>query len=350
MTLKNDLDSIFSQDDSQRTTEFKRNSNLEALLDELCRYFEPIESEIERRFDEPVLPPLFLVGNARSGTSVFMQFLSATRAFSVPTNFLSRFYYAPYLGAKLQELLTNPEYDYQNQLGTDSYKEEFNSLLGGAQGKLAPSEFLHFWRRFLPRYDPQYLPENECGRIDVIGLRKGIAAIESVFNKPFAAKAFMLQYNLDWLIRAFPSCIVVYLKREPLFVMQSILRAREIHYGDRQHWWSVKPKEYKFLKEMDFYHQIAGQVYYTDKSIEAQLNDRYKINKLLISYEEFLRAPREVVACIKQKYLESGFEIRIEEEMTSGLFESRNKMRGVVNDLRSLEKAYEYFELSDANC
>ena len=343
MALKEDSESTFLRDNSQRTTEFKRNSNLEALLEELAQYLEPIESEIEKRFTKPTFPPLFLVGNPRSGTSLFMQFLSATNAFAVPTNLLSRFYYAPYLGAKIQELTTNPKYDYKNQLGTEDYKITFNSVLGGTHGKLSPSEILHFWRLFLPRYDPQYLNENECGKIDVVGLRKGIAAIESVFEKPFAAKAFMLQYNLDWLIKAFPNCIIVYLKREPIFVMQSILKAREIHYGDRQKWWSVKPQEYEFLKEMDPYHQIAGQVYYTDKALEEQLTGLCESKKLEIKYEDFCLNPRYVAASIKQKYFEAGFELQMNEENMISQFEPRNEMRGAADDLQSLEKAYQYF-------
>ena len=120
MILKNDNRSLFLKQLDLRTPQFRRNEALESLLDELSGYFELIEASIEERFDYPTMPPLFLVGNPRSGTSLFMQFLSLTKSFAVPSNLLSRFYYAPFLGAKIQELLTNPKYDFKNELTTEN--------------------------------------------------------------------------------------------------------------------------------------------------------------------------------------------------------------------------------------
>lgn len=342
MTLKNDDKSLFLKQLDLRTQKFRRNEDLEVLLDELSGYLSSTEATIEDRFDYPEMPPLFLVGNPRSGTSLFMQYLSLSKGFAVPTNLLSRFYYAPFIGAKIQELLTNPKYDFKNELGIEEYSSIMESDLGKAKGMLAPSEYFHFWRRFLPRYDPQYLGDDRK-KVDIVGLQKGIAAIESVFKRPFAAKAIIIQYNLEILYQGFPNSLIVYLRRKPTFVMQSILQAREQFYGDTDVWWSVKPKEYEQLKDMDIYHQIAGQVYFTEKSLEEQLLKVHEDKKLIVEYEDFCSRPKAVANDIKQRYSEFGFNIEMNIDNIESL-ESRNEIRIAAEEIQNFEDAYDYFK------
>lgn len=343
MSLKDDDQSLFLEQLHLRMPQFKRNEELEGLLDELASYLEPLEAEIERGLDGPEKPPLFLVGNPRSGTSLFMQFLSLLGCFSVPTNLLSRFYYSPFLGAKIQELLTNPKYDYKHELSNNHNTLKLESDIGKAKGMLAPSEYFHFWRRFLPRYDPQYLNDEDQREVNVIGLRKGVAALELVFGRPFAAKAIIMQYNLDLLCSAFPNSLIVYIRRNPKFVMQSIYEARKRFYGDANIWWSVKPKEYKKLKDMDIYHQIAGQVYYTEKAIECQMHLIEGDRKLVVNYEKFCSEPREVAMSVVQKYSNIGLSLKIDMGRISNLIAS-DKVRLPSNEMQRFQNAYEYFQ------
>jgi len=334
-----DEKSLFLRDNDNRTAEFQRNVNLETLLTELSLYLSPLELEIEKHFSTPSYPPLFLVGNPRSGTTVFMQFLSSTGQFAVPTNLLSRFYYAPYLGAKIQQLLTDRRFDHKGELTHFGGSFDISSSLGRTSGLLAPHEFTHFWRRFLPNYDPEFLNEEQLCYVDQDGLRKGIAAIEHVFEKPFAAKAFILQYNLDILSSIFQNSLILCVARNPFFIMQSILKARETHYGKRELWWSVKPKEYERLKEMDVYHQIAGQVYFTKLAIEKGLRTTPAANQLMVQYEDFCKEPAMVYEQIRTKYSALGFELK--PEYTGPVsFTSSNKIGIPEVDIAGLKAAY----------
>lgn len=338
-----DEKSLFLRDNDKRTAVFQRNVNLEILLTELSQYLGPLELEIEKRFIAPSMPPLFLVGNPRSGTTVFMQFLSLTGQFAIPTNLLSRFYYAPYLGAKIQQLLTDRRFDYKGQLTDFTCSFDPSSSLGNSSSALGPHEFTHFWRRFLPNYDLEFLNEEQLCYVDQDGLRKGIAAIEHVFEKPFAAKAFILQYNVDLLSSIFTKCLILYFARNSLFIMQSILKAREAYYGNREIWWSVKPKEYELLKDMDVYHQIAGQVYFTELAIEKGLRTTPAANQLMVQYEDFCKEPAMVYEQIRTKYSALGFELK--PEYTGPVsFTSSNKIRIPEVDIAGLKAAYDDFK------
>lgn len=340
---KNIQGSVFLENMRNRSSMFKRNDDLDHLLAELSLLLSPVESEVEKRFDSPLLPPLFLIGNPRSGTTLFMQFLSTTKQFAIPTNLLSRFYYAPYIGSKIQQLLTDSRFNYKNELEDLIECVNFTSSLGKTAGTLAPSEFNHFWRRFLPNYDPEYLKEDHYSLIDKEGLRRGVAAIENVFDKPFAAKGAFFQYNLELLSEVFNNALIVYLERSPLFVMQSILLARESFYGNRDIWWSVKPKEYEMLKELDIFHQIAGQTYFTKISIEKGLQAIPSSNRMTITYDALCMGPAVVYRKLVEMYADLGVEL--DKEYTGpALFENTDQRRISLSDMDLLKKAYNYFE------
>lgn len=338
-----DSRSLFLWDNSKRAAEFKRNEELESLLSELKQLLAPIESDIEKDFQTPTMPPLFVVGNPRSGTTVLMQFLSSTGQFAVPTNLLSRFYYAPYLGARIQQLLTDPRFDYKGQLTGSSGSAGFSSNLGNSTGPLAPHEFTHFWRRFLPNYDLEYMAEEQARLVDWDGLLKGIAAIEYAMGKPLACKAFMMQYNLNLLPGIFEKFIVLYVERSPLLIMQSILEGRQAHYGTRELWWSVKPKEYVLLKNMDVYHQIAGQVYFTELAIAEGMETIPESNGLVIRYEQFCDAPSTVYHLIREKYAIHGYQIS-HDYLGPTSFKVSNKLRLPEADISGLMAAYDDFK------
>lgn len=173
---------------SLRRPEHRRNNKLDDLLSELSYWLGPVGQQCVASFTKPRYPVLFLVGNPRSGSTVFTQFLQSSKRFFVPTNILSRFYYAPYLGAKIQQLLFDPAYDFREELGGWDEDAGMSSSLGKTRGALAPSEMLHFWRRFLPHYNPQYIEPERRSEIDTISIAAELAAIESVFDKPLAMK------------------------------------------------------------------------------------------------------------------------------------------------------------------
>ena len=150
------MKSIHLDNLSNRTRQYARNIQLEELLSELSGLLGPVDERVSAQFERPKWPPLFLVGSPRSGTTFVMQLLNATGQFAVPTNLLSRFYYAPYVGAKIQQVLTDKNFDYNNEMGDFASSGEFNSSLGKTTSALAPNEFTYFWRRFIPNYDPQY--------------------------------------------------------------------------------------------------------------------------------------------------------------------------------------------------
>ncbi len=324
----------------KRTDSFARNVLLDELLDELEALLGPVERQVESRFRAPDLPVVLGLGNPRCGSTLFMQVLAATGQLTVPTNLMSRFWYAPYLGVRIQQLLTDPRCDHKGELTSqDRPPADFSSALGKTRGRLAPNEFYHFWRRFTPTYDACWLDAQQREQVDVAGLAAALAAIEAAAGKPFAAKGYQLQFNLDLLAEAIPRPLFVWVRRHPFYVMQSILLARRSFYGRDDLWWSNRPREYAQLVEADPFTQIAGQVLYTRRALEEQLAELPRDNWMVVDYPRLCTDPAGVLAELRRALAVLGC-ILEEEQRHLPRFEPSRAMRLSPTEVDGLLSAW----------
>jgi hypothetical protein len=338
------LHDSFQKNTDLRNEIFTNNSNLDALLNELKELLQPIQKSKEEEFHAPQWPVGIIVGNPRSGTTLFLQWIASLNVFSYPSNILTRFAYAPYIGALIQEMLFNEKYDYHGDFKDIRSEINFTSDLGKSKGALATNEFQHFFRNYLPNQNlfAEYLDDDILIKSDTNGMQKGLASIESVFDKPFFTKGTFLQFNIDYFYRKIPELFFVMVRREPLFIMQSLLIARERFYGTQKEWWSVKPIEYKFLKKKDIYHQVAGQVYFTEKAILQGLDKVPENRKIIINYEDFCKSPGEFYELLVDKYENLGYSI-INPYSGPNYFERKNRLKLSMNELKKLKSAYDEF-------
>ena len=323
-----------------RSKVFQRNSGLEGLLAELNGVLGPAEEAITDLPDDPPYPTIVVIGAPRSGTTLLMQWLAASGHFAYPSNLLSRFYKAPYLGARIQQLIGDPRFNYKDELGDmAAYGLPYTSDVGKTKGALQPNEFWYFWRRFIPNADPDWITPEQEALIDGAGFRRGIAHIQHAFDRPFATKGIILQYNLEALRRALGKVIFVHTRRHPFHNIQSLLQARQNYHGDVNTWFSVKPREFEWLQHRDPVTQVAGQVHFTQVGIEAELaamDPKYSIS---IDHGDFCSDPRAFHATLRRKLALWGYDLP---EAYSGpeRFDVHDKVR-VDDTLRdAILKAY----------
>jgi hypothetical protein len=162
-------------------------------------------------------PIIFVMGPLRSGTTLFTQWLANTGAVAYPTNLLSRFYGAPAIGAQVQLLLTDPRFNFRNEILDFNSAVSFESENGKTRGALAPNEFWYFWRRFLPFGELDWLSDEELLRVvDQKKLVAELTTLTRVFGKPFALKGMILNYNIPFLDAIFEKAIFIQLRRDPV--------------------------------------------------------------------------------------------------------------------------------------
>ena len=278
---------------SGRTSRFERNADLERLLGELGELLKPAEELALERSPESSLPLVLIVGPPRSGTTLVMQWLAASGAFAYPTNLLSRFFHAPAVGARIQQLLADPRFAHRDELAGIAHELAFDSDLGKTQGPLAPNEFWYFWRRFLPTTDIEPLGA-KLGDVDFQGLRTSLSALADVFGQPLAMKGMMVQYDIEAFARELPNSLFLHVEREACANTRSILDARTHFFGDPGQWYSAKPPEYEALKDLTPAQQVAGQVVYTNDCIRVALENLPEARSLHVPYERFCDDPASI--------------------------------------------------------
>ncbi|MEJ2455322.1 MAG: sulfotransferase [Candidatus Thiodiazotropha sp.] len=287
--------------DTKRTASFIRNNDLERLLSELNNLLSTVNLKACDDFSERHTK-IFIVGALRSGTTLFTQWLASTGAVAYPTNLLSRFYGAPLIGAKIQQLLTDQRYNYRNEILDFNSNISFESENGKTRGALAPNEFWYFWRRFLPFSDLDYLPDDELiQQGDMDGLHNELNGISNIFEKPFALKAMIMNQNLLVLDQLFKNSLFIWIKRDPVYNIQSVLNARQRQYGDINTWYSFKIREYEDLKERPPLESAVGQVLSINNSIQTAMSELDEYKKLFIPYEDFCDRPRQYYQTVIEK-------------------------------------------------
>ena len=152
----------------ERQKDFKRNKNLEDLIQEINSILVPSENRILEHYHMPKFPVIFIVGCARAGSTIMLQWLANTGQFAYPTNLISRFYATPYIGAKIQQLLTDSRFNFRDELSYNSMAIEYISDLGKTQGVLSPNEFWYFWRRFFHYGEIQYLDDEALKKLEPV--------------------------------------------------------------------------------------------------------------------------------------------------------------------------------------
>lgn len=293
----------------ERQPWFRRNQSLEEMLQHINGLLQPVESGIISGYKSPRYPTVLIVGCARSGSTLLLQWLANLGVFAYPTNLLSRFYAAPYVGALIQRLLTDPAYNFNNEILDFNSPIDFRSNLGKTQGALAPNEFWYFWRRFFEFDELQELSPDALARVPIDDFVAELAALEHAFRKPLAMKAMILNWHLPFLAQALEKVLFLHIKREPLYNAQSLLEARQKYYGDTHFWYSFKPPEFQLLKDLEPHQQVAGQVFFTNAAIERGLKHLPAAKWLAVSYEDFCAAPESTYRSIRQRMEAQGYNL-----------------------------------------
>jgi hypothetical protein len=289
-----------------RTEKYARVSALEALLKDLNGNLASAnENYLEDSAEQ--FSKIFLMGPHRSGSTLFMQWLASSGLVAYPTNLLSRFFGAPLVGAKIQQLLTDPQYNFRNEILDFNSEINFSSDNGKTKGALAPNEFWYFWRRFLSFDELDYMPPDELRqKANLPGFRDELNALANILEKPFAMKAMIMNQNIPELAEQFDKPLFIHIRRDPIFNIQSALEARKRQYGDINTWYSFKIKEYPELEKLNPLESVAGQIAAINRSVEQGMADLPDHKKLVVQYEDFCLRPEFYFNQITNRLIEQG--------------------------------------------
>lgn len=220
-------------DVAPRVGSFAPDDGFEALLAEANRAWAPLEAALIRDAPPPTHPLLVICYPPRSGSTLLGQLLARSGAFHYVTNFMARFWEAPYLAGLLEKRLG------LRQAGLPA---EVTSRYGVTESPLDPHEFGFFWNHWLTFQDGSH-------RIDLdrmtpektAGLRQELRAIRALYDQPCFLKSDLVGLNPGFFHRHCEQVMFVVLRRERPYIAQSIYQARLDLYGRPDVYWSTRP-------------------------------------------------------------------------------------------------------------
>lgn len=291
-------------DNNKRLSAHQKNSELEFILKTLeSTVVDPAQTQSFKSD----FPKIFIVGCARSGSTLLTQLLANYTDWCYPTNLMSRFYYAPFTGALIQKMFY--DLDERGELYGKQTTDfnNINSTLGKTKGALSPNEFWYFWRRFFKFGEIQKLSNDELDNVDVSYFLNSLHSIQHAFKKPLFMKAMILNWHIDYLHENVPNSFFIYIKRDTIYNAQSLLIAKEKFFGNLDEWYSFKPPEFNQIIKKSPIQQVIEQVKVTNRAIEYQLQKIDATKHISISYEELCAHPVNVFSNI---YKMLGYEFK----------------------------------------
>ena len=246
-----------------------------------------------------VYPSVYIVGTPRSGTTLASQLLSFHLDVGYISNLVAAFWQAPVTGLRLAKKL----------LPQDA-QTSYASTFGRTQGLHEPHEFGYFWSKMLGYRDMQQRDSVFEDSIDWDNLRRVLINMTHAVAKPLVFKPFLLSYHITRTVQVLPKSIFVRITRDPLDNALSILKMRRKYAQSLDEWVSLKPIEYFQLKDASPFEQIAGQVYFLNQMLDAQLQQLDEVNYLNVPYERLCDEPRAVIAELQERLAAHGCEVR----------------------------------------
>ncbi len=296
-----------TRENRRRKGVLKKNETVENTLGTM-------NAELEKNHHRLVLdlpelnsfPFLFVCGLPRSGTTLLMQTLSQCLDVGYIDNLIARFWSAPLYGITLSKTLLKERSDKD---------QGYTSFWGKTKEIHGPHEFSYFWHQWFHPHDCADGMGIDLEKIvkttDWQGLRKMLLNMAHYFNNPLLLKGIWPSYFLDKFIEILPHSLFIFISRKEEDVALSLYRTRLKYYETPDTWWSMYPAEYKKLKDLPWYEQIAGQMFYLNRCYSRQIERVDKKNILFIDYKELCDSPPKVLEAIRAR-VEANFSYSVD--------------------------------------
>jgi hypothetical protein len=259
-----------------------------------------LEKRLARRFcdtDAGRLPPVFIIGAPRTGSTIFYQVM--THFWDVAyVNNLDCVFHQEILSAALLS---------RNLVG-DAGHGSFTAWHGRTSGWHAPSECGQLWYRWFPA-DRHYVAGGELDAPSREEMRRTVRALAGIKQRPIVFKNMNCGQRLQPLAEVFPDALFLHCRRDPLYVAQSLIESRERAHQNRDKWWSIRPKEYERLRQLTVPEQVVAQVYFIEQQIESDLRQHFRGRSCEVGYEAFCSQPDRVLDEVREFLAEHGVDV-----------------------------------------
>lgn len=250
------------------------------------RALQVVERPLAARYRNPEAGLGFIVGVPRSGTTLLYQLAARFLEVAWIDNRMARYWMAPTYGA----LRHSPQRRERPEVA-------LSSDFGVTGDPAGPHEFSWFWQFHMDFDGTDVLPEHALAAVDWAAIDAELRAVAGVFGRPLLLKPLTyVDYQVPAFHQGLPGARFLHVRRRPVHVVASILRARERRYGRRDRWWSIRPADVDAWRNEPPLAQVCHQVTDCLTAVERGLAEVPDTAQLTVDYEALVRSPRDVLA------------------------------------------------------
>lgn len=243
-------------------------------------------------------PVIFVIYSSRSGSTLIYQVLANSLPLTYFNNLTFLFKRSPIVSNRIFKY-----FFFKSKKKSSNY----HSFFGRTVGLSEVSEGAHIWNRW-------FLSDNKNRYLDVVNLTEEDKASMynylmqycNVFKKGFIGKEGRFTFYIDVLSKIFPTSYFVRVRRNPVYIAQSLLMARKQVQGSKYVLWGYDVRKDKSLSKSSkgdgYLKDICLQVKSIEEWIDAKFNDFDDSNRIInVDYEDFCRSPNSVVREISKR-------------------------------------------------
>ena len=240
----------------------------------------------ERRLYEvagaPRRPVVFVAGAPRSGTTVVSQTLLRYLPVAYVNNLSAVFTRSPVVADRI----------FRNRPRNE--RVEPRSFYGKTLHFWGPHDGLHLWDRWFGR-DRTVVP-TALSEEAVRGMRGYFGALERAHDRPVLNKNNSLNLSAHLVAEALETAHFVIMTRDPLYLAQALLLAREAIHGDRRVPYGLSAPTGDAPAPAGPLEEVARQALFHNETARVQQERLGPGRVRVVAYEDFCRDPVEVVA------------------------------------------------------
>jgi len=224
------------------------------------------------------LPVVLIVGAPRSGTTLVYQTLARYLDVSYVTNMTSMFPQSPLTSSRMLRWLPKRA------------SADFHNFYGQTAGLSGPNDGFSLWNKWLG--DDRYVPRTVLTDSEQQTMRQFFHAWHNTFRKPFLNKNNRNTGCLDLLSRVIPQATFVVIRRNPLLVAQSLIKAREQVQGDKTVGWGLHSHSSETTGDpLSYVDDVCDQIVQIERQLDDQLLHIPADRLIEITYEGFCEDP-----------------------------------------------------------
>jgi hypothetical protein len=269
-----------------------------------------IEKRTYQNATAPKQPLIFVCGAPRTGTTLMGQVLINNLPVCFINNLTSVFPRSPITANRL----------FGRWMGTRQVTYE--SFYGKSLYFSGPNDALYIWDRWFGK-DRTVIPTtlDAAQKDDMV---RFFGAYQQVFQKPLVNKNNNMNTYASLVADALPDAHFICMTRDPLYLAQSLLKARLDIHGDLHVAYGIGNPENG--EDGDYIEDVCRQVLFHERAIKQQQEiigaDRFWI----VQYEEFCKQPELLVKRVYDEILGQAVDI---EAIQANLkpFEVNNKVK-----------------------